>query len=192
MMNDLHHKILSRVVDMSGGTENLAKSLGVSHSTLLLWTQGKATIPQEVVAKLVDTLLAADVASLVDAARQTQAKPLPRILVVDDDPSGAYGLARVVKQLGYPVETAGDGPSALELARKFKPEVVFVDLRMPGMDGVEVAALLKSEGLAVHIIAATAYRSELERARTTTAGFAGHLLKPVDKRALEDLLTHLR
>ena len=191
-MKDLHDRILLRMVDLSGGSDKLAARLNVPASTLQLWLQGKATIPQEVAVQLVDMILAADLASLIEAAKLEQPKKLlPRILVVDDDPSGAYGLARVIKQLGYPVETAADGPSALETARRFHPEVVFVDLRMPGMDGVQVADLLKAEGLATHVIAATAYRSELERERTASAGFAGHLLKPVDRTTLEDLLTKL-
>lgn len=190
-MKDLHTRILVRLVELNGGSDKLAARLKVQESTLKLWLQNKATMPAEVAGQLVDMLLAADLASLIEAAKQEQPRSLPRILVVDDDPSGAYGLARVIKQLGYPVETAADGPSALETARRFHPEVVFVDLRMPGMDGVQVADLLRAEGLATHIIAATAYRSELERDRTSAAGFAGHLLKPVDKTTLEDLLTKL-
>jgi CheY-like chemotaxis protein len=190
-VKDLHTRILVRLVELNGGSDKLAARLKVQESTLKLWLQNKATMPAEVAGDLVDMLLAADLASLIEAAKQEQPRSLPRILVVDDDPSGAYGLARVIKQLGYPVETAADGPSALETARRFHPEVVFVDLRMPGMDGVQVADLLRAEGLATHIIAATAYRSELERDRTSAAGFAGHLLKPVDKTTLEDLLTKL-
>jgi CheY-like chemotaxis protein len=190
-VKDLHTRILVRLVELNGGSDKLAARLKVQESTLKLWLQNKATMPAEVAGDLVDMLLAADLASLIEAAKQEQPRSLPRILVVDDDPSGAYGLARVIKQLGYPVETAADGPSALETARRFHPEVVFVDLRMPGMDGVQVADLLRAEGLATHIIAATAYRSELERDRTSAAGFAGHLLKPVDKTTLEELLTKL-
>jgi len=190
-VKDLHTRILVRLVELNGGSDKLAARLKVQESTLKLWLQDKATMPPEVAGQLVDMLLAADLASLIEAAKQEQPRRLPRILVVDDDPSGAYGLARVIKQLGYPVETAADGPSALETARRFHPEVVFVDLRMPGMDGVQVADLLRAEGLATHIIAATAYRSELERDRTSAAGFAGHLLKPVDKTTLEELLTKL-
>jgi len=190
-MNDLHHKILDRVTELSGGSEKIATHLGVSHSVVQLWSQGKATIPADVVEKLVDLLLAADLASLIEAARHERLKPLPRVMVIDDDPGSAYSLARVVKQLGYPVDVANDGPSALELARRVRPEVVFIDLRMPGMDGVEVAEQLKADGLATHVVAATAYRSELERQRTAAAGFAAHLLKPIDQQSLEQLLTKL-
>jgi CheY-like chemotaxis protein len=190
-MNELHLRILKRVVDLTGSSERLAASLKIPHAALLLWIQGKATIPAEVVEKLVDMIVAADVASLIEAARAEQAKPLPRVMVVDDDPSGAYSLARIIKLLGYTVETAADGPSAIEMARRIRPDVVFVDLRMPGMDGVELADALRSEGLAQHIVAATAYRSELERERTAAAGFAAHLVKPIERSMLEQVLTRL-
>ena len=188
-MNDLHVRILKRVVELSGGIDALAQHLGASTSAIHLWLQGRTAIPPNVVEKLVDQILAADLASLIDAARSERDRP--RVMVVDDDPSGAYSLARILRLLGYPVETAADGPAALELARKIRPEVVFVDLRMPGMDGVELAELLKSEGLATHIVAATAYRSELERERTAAAGFAAQLVKPIERTTLEKLLTQL-
>ena len=134
-MNELHTRILNRVIELSGGAEKLARNLGVSVATIQLWSQNRATIPAEVVEKLVDLIVAADLTSLIDAARQER-RP---VLVVDDDPSGAYSLARIITLLGYPVETAADGPAAIESARRIRPEIVFVDLRMPGMDGVELA-----------------------------------------------------
>ena len=185
-MQDLHVRILNRVVEVSGGSEKLAVLLKVPHATLVLWTQGKATMPAEIVVKLVDMIVAADLAALTGTA-----KPLERVMVVDDDPGSAYSLARVLQQLGHQVEIANDGAAAIELARRFRPAVVFLDLRMPGMDGVEVAEQIRSEGLATHIVAATAYNSELERERTLAAGFAAHFLKPVDRRSLETLLTRL-
>lgn len=190
-MNDLHVKILGRVAEVLGGTEKLAARLHVSHSTLQLWMQGKATIPPQAVEQLVDLLLAADVASLVDAERKADQKKPPRVLVVDDDPGGAYSLGRVLRQLGYEVDTASDGRQAIEAARRNPPEVVFVDLRMPGMDGIEIADALRAEGLAPHVIAATAYHSELERSRTVDAGFSARLLKPIDRQTLETILNRL-
>jgi CheY-like chemotaxis protein len=190
-MNDLHVRILNRVIELSGGSEKLAVQLRVTSVTLQLWSQGKATIPPEVVEKLVDMIVAADLSSLIESARHEQSKAHPPVLVVDDEPASAYSLARVIRQLGYPVETAADGASALEIARRIRPEIVFLDLRMPGMDGVELAEKLKSEGLATHIVAATAYRSELERERTSAAGFSEHLLKPIDPKSLETLFTRL-
>jgi CheY-like chemotaxis protein len=190
-MNDLHLKILRRVAELSGGSEKLAARLQVSHPTVQLWMQGKATIPPETAEKLVDLLLAADVAALVSAARKDPEAGLPRVLVVDDDPTNAYGLARILRMLGYAVDTASDGQEAIESARRNHPQVVFVDLRMPGMDGIQIADALRAEGLAPHVIAATAYHSELERKRTVDAGFSARLLKPIDRETLETLLSRL-
>lgn len=189
--SNLNARILARAIELKGGVEALAAHIGTSAESVLLWKQGRANLPAEMVEKLLDVLLDADLALLGGAKLPIGARSA-RVLVIDDDPGGAYSMARVLKQLGHPVETASDGKSALVAARRFKPDVVFVDLRMPGMDGVEVARLLRAEGLATHIIAATAYRSELEQERTTAAGFSGHVLKPVDQRALEQILTGLR
>jgi CheY-like chemotaxis protein len=191
MSNNLNARILVRAIELKGSADALAAHIGTTEERVLLWKQGRAHIPAEMLDKLLDVLLDADVASLTGAKTPLPKAQPPRVLVIDDDPSGAYSLARVLKQLGHEVATAGDGPAALLLARRFKPDVVFVDLRMPGMDGVEIARLLRAEGLGTHIIAATAYRAELERDRTTAAGFSAHVLKPVDQRALREILTAL-
>jgi len=193
-MNNLYTRVLQRAIELKGGAGALASHIGVSTESVMLWSQGRATIPAEVIEKILDVLLDADLRSLSGPQQQgpqQQDRRLPRVLVIDDDPGGAYGLARVLRQLGYAVEIAVDGPAALAIARKFRPEVVFVDLRMPGMDGVEIAQLLKAEGLGAHIVAATAYPSELERQRTSAAGFAAHLLKPIDQNSLSRILTEL-
>ena len=190
-MNELNTKILNRVAALQGGPEKLAARLNVAHSTVQLWMQGKASVPPPVMEQLVDLLLAADLASLIDIERNLGRKSLPAVLVVDDDPSGAYSLARILKLLGYSVETATSGPDAIEVARRMRPELVFVDLRMPGMDGIQIADALRAEGLAPHVIAATAYQSELERSRTVGAGFSAQLLKPIDRETLETILTRL-
>lgn len=190
MSSNLNARILARAIELKGGVEALAAHIGTSEESVLLWKQGRANISADMVEKLLDVLLDADLASLAGAKLPIGARTA-RVLVIDDDPGGAYSMARVLRQLGHQVETASDGQSALVAARRFKPDVVFVDLRMPGMDGVEVTRLLRAEGLAPHVIAATAYRSELEQDRTTSAGFSGHVLKPVDQRALEQILTGL-
>ena len=189
-MNNLHIRILNRALELKGGGRALAAHLSVPAETLQLWSQGRATIPAAIVEKLLDVLLAADIASLSSQSPNATGR-VGRILIIDDEPASAYSLARIVKQLGYDVETSTDSTTALSLARRFKPDVIFIDLRMPGADGVEVARALKAEGLGGRIVAATAYASELQRERTTAAGFAGHLLKPVDKASVEQLLTAL-
>lgn len=191
MKHQLSARALRRAAELKGGNEALAAFLGVSHETLLLWMKGKASMPQQHFDKVVDVLLDGDVASLAGAATAPPTDAA-RVLVVDDDPGGAYGLARALRQLGHPVEIANDGPTALELARRLRPDIVFLDLRMPGMDGVEIARLLKAEGLGTHIVAATAFPSELQQQRTAAAGFDAHVIKPLEVSSLEKLLTGLR
>ena len=188
--NNLHIRVLNRAAELKGGAEALASHIGVAIETLMLWKTGRVTIPPAMIEKLLDVLLAADIASLTKHPSGAP-RSLGRVLVVDDEAASAYSLARIVAQLGYHVETATDSASALPIARRLKPNVVFIDLRMPGADGVEVARALKAEGLGSKIVAATAYASELQRERTHAAGFAGHLIKPVDRRTVEELLTAL-
>lgn len=188
-MKDLHLKALQRAAKIKGGPDALAICLGVPGSTLMLWLNDKARLPAAMFEKVLDVLLEGDVAELTGTA---PAKAPVRVLVVDDDASGAYGLAHALRQLGHPVEIAADGPSAIEIARRLRPHIIFLDLRLPGMDGVEIARLLRAEGLGTHIVAATAYRSELERARTIEAGFDAHVVKPLEGASLQELLTSLR
>lgn len=187
---DVQIKALQRAAELKGGTESLAVHLAVSHATLLLWLQRKAAIPAKTFEKLLDLLLESDVVALGGAIPAEPART-SRILVVDDDAGGAYGLARILRQLGHEVETAADGPSALALARRFRPQVIFLDLRMPGMDGVELAQALRAEGLGAHFVAATAYAGELGRARERAARFDAHLLKPAEAGSVQKLLAEL-
>ena len=181
-MNETHLKALHRAAQLEGGVSSLASRLGVSEQSLLLWMDAKASVPPAVFLKVVDLLLAFEMSGV-------QAQPVgPRILVVDDDLGGAYSLARVIKQMGHAVETATSGAAALEMARRLRPDVIFLDLRMPDMDGVTVAERLRAEGLDAQIIAATAYGSDEDRRRTASAGFKAHLVKPIEPKSLQGLL----
>ncbi len=113
-----------------------------------------------------------------------------RILVVDDNVDSAESLAMMLKLLGNEVRTAHDGPSALAVAAAFLPDVVLLDIGMPGMDGLEVARRLRqmpSLRKAV-LIAQTGWGQEEDRRRSVQAGFDHHLTKPVDAAALQVFL----
>jgi CheY-like chemotaxis protein len=183
-VNETHIKALHRAAQIKGGINSLASHLAVSEQSLLLWMDAKAAVPPAVFLKVVDLLLAAEMSGMRAAAAAAQ----PRILVVDDDLGGAYSLARIIKQLGHAVETATSGAAALEIARRLRPDVIFLDLRMPDMDGVTVAERLRAEGLEAQIVAATAYGSDEDRRRTARAGFKAHLLKPIEPKSLQGLL----
>ena len=92
---------------------------------------------------------------------------------------------------GHEVRLAYDGPSALEEARAFHPDLMFLDLDLPKMDGYEVARRLRLEPemKSVTLIAMTGYGQEEDRQRTQEAGFHLHLVKPIDFDKLEELLS---
>jgi len=114
-----------------------------------------------------------------------------RILVVDDNIDAARSLAKVLTLLhGQNVEVAHDGPSALETAEAFRPQIVLLDIGLPGMSGHEVAEQLRRrpwfEG--VLLVAVSGWGQEKDRAASLAAGFDHHLVKPVNQATLQKLL----
>jgi PAS domain S-box-containing protein len=118
------------------------------------------------------------------------AGPGRRVLVVDDQLDSSESLAVLLRLRGHEVRTASDGSSALEEFARYRPEVVFLDLGLPGMSGYEVARRLRAmpEARDVRLVALTGYGTEADRERTRAAGFDVHLAKPVDPQAVETLL----
>jgi PAS domain S-box-containing protein len=116
----------------------------------------------------------------------SQSGPPRRVLVVDDNADGAASLAMLLKLEGHEAQVAHSGEAALESVERRQPDVVFLDIGMPGMDGYEVARRLRSRpGLTgLKIIALTGWGQEHDRQRARDAGFDHHLTKPV---ALTDL-----
>src|SRR5262249_5015696 len=123
--------------------------------------------------------------TVVSARRTKQA----RVLVVDDNEDAALTVAEVLRELGYEVAVAHDGPSALASADQFAPDVVVLDIGLPVMDGFEVARRLRaraSNGDAPpKLVALTGYGQEVDKAHSRAAGFDAHLVKPVDMAALQ-------
>jgi signal transduction histidine kinase/CheY-like chemotaxis protein len=113
-----------------------------------------------------------------------------RVLVVDDNEDTAEVLAAALSDLGYKTEIAFDGPSAIHAAKRFRPEIVFLDLGLPGMDGYEVAAQLRSiaELASLKLFALTGYGQTSDREKTRDSGFNGHLVKPIDFAQLAEFL----
>ncbi|MDB5350247.1 MAG: multi-sensor hybrid histidine kinase [Planctomycetota bacterium] len=116
-----------------------------------------------------------------------------RVLVVDDNEDTARGLVKLLKILGHEVETAFDGPSAIELAQSQRPEFVLLDIGLPGMDGYQVAERLRAGGFAdTVIIAVSGYGEEAARKRSLEAGINHHLVKPVDYDRVVELIRGTR
>jgi CheY-like chemotaxis protein len=109
-----------------------------------------------------------------------------RVLIVDDNVDAAILLSMFITAYGHETLTAYTGQEALAKASAFQPEVVFLDLGMPEMDGYEVAAALRElPGLAdVYISALTGYNDRHTQMRVVTAGFNRHLTKPADLTAV--------
>ncbi len=117
------------------------------------------------------------------------ALPKRRILVVDDNVDAADALAELLRDYGHDVRAVHDGPSALEEAALHRPDIVLLDIGMPGFDGYEVARRMRKElALKATLVALTGYGEARHRRLSRDAGFDEHLTKPVDIRKLETLL----
>ena len=118
------------------------------------------------------------------------AKKPARVLVVDDNADTARGMALLLKFYGHDVQTANDGRAAINLAQVYRPDIVLLDIGLPGMDGYQVAARLRQEEALKGsvIIAVSGYGQEEDRRRSREAGFDHHMVKPVDHNALLRLL----
>jgi len=169
--------LVRRLVEMHGGTV-AAHSHGVGHGS-------------EFVVRLPPLLSeSADGGATPagDAARPTG--PGRRVLVVDDNVDAADSAAVLLRLWGHDVRTLYDGLSVLQAVRDFRPDVILLDIGLPGMTGYEVAQQLRSQpGLESVVLAAmTGYGQEDDRRRSREAGFNHHLTKPLDPERLQALV----
>ena len=138
------------------------------------------------------------------AATSTAAEPPPaaaakargprrRILVVDDNRDAAQALARMLGIMGHEVRRAYDGEAGVAAAAAFRPEMVLMDLGMPGVNGYEAARRIRAEpwGGGPFLVALTGWGGEDDRQRTHDAGFDRHLVKPVDLDALTRMIAEI-
>jgi PAS domain S-box-containing protein len=172
--------LVTRLVEMHGGTVK-AHSEGLGHGSRF-----SVHLP----------LVSSDEASTTTQQRGTSPFSMlsaRRILVVDDNVDGAQTLAMLLKFAGHTTTTAFTGPAALEVAETFDPEVVFLDIGLPGMNGYEVAQRLRadpaSQGLV--LVALTGWGTDDDRRRARQAGFDHHLTKPVDAARVQSLLAEV-
>ncbi len=111
-----------------------------------------------------------------------------RVLVVDDNEDAAELLAESLHRLGWVTRVANDGPSALEVAAEFHPDVAVLDIGLPVMDGYELARRMRAEHSTPHLVAVTGYGQPSDRERAREAGFDEHFVKPVSIAALHGAL----
>jgi signal transduction histidine kinase/CheY-like chemotaxis protein len=129
-------------------------------------------------------------------AHRTQSSPAARrVLVVDDNVTSAQSLAMVLKLEGHNVLVAYNGGLALETVVRFRPQVVLMDIGLPGMDGYELARRIRSDaklGAGIELlVAVTGYAEDEARRASREAGFDHHLVKPVDPDSVLALLSSL-
>ena len=159
--------IVKNLVELHGGTVS-ARSEGAGRGSLFTIRLARSTPP-------------ADVPVRRATGRLTSAACTRRVLVVDDNADAAEMLAHALRLHGHEALVAHDGPSALEAARRFQPEMAFVDIGLPGMDGLEVAKHLRQErGDSVRLVAISGYGQAEDLSRSRDVGFDEHLVKPVD------------
>ncbi len=113
-----------------------------------------------------------------------------KIIIAEDNPDTARTLAILLRRFGHQVTTVATGPEALKQAEELLPDVMIVDIGLPGMDGHKVAEMIRSQEKmrAVRLIAVTGYAQAEDQDRAYQAGFDHHLAKPVEFKMLIDLL----
>lgn len=116
-----------------------------------------------------------------------------RILVVDDNDDASLTMSMILKKLGNEVRTAGDGAQALQTGEAFRPDIVFMDIGMPQMDGYEACRRMRTTdwGKDITIIALSGWGQEEDRRLSMEAGFDRHVVKPIDGSTLRGILKEL-
>lgn len=138
-----------------------------------------------------------DTAQLISAARESSVAPISgpttrplSVVLIDDSEDVRELMAELLRGWGHSVEVAPDGESGSELALRCRPDVAFVDIGLPKLDGYGVAALLRSHHeLKMRLVAMTGFGQESDKRRALDAGFDVHLVKPASIEALRAALT---
>ena len=168
--------LVRRLVEMHGGSVE-AKSAGAGRGSEMC-----VRLP------LAEPYEAAAVAT--PPAESEAPAPRRRVLVVEDNADAREMLAILLKRAGHDVRTAGDGAAAIAAAESFLPEIVLLDVGLPGVDGYDVARQLRSSPRTAGalLVALTGYGQEEDRQRALAAGFDHHLLKPAEPAAVLELV----
>ena len=162
-----------QLIEMHGG-EIAAHSDGPGHGTAIVITMPvyKGEVTQNLY-------------SQIDVPRVAS-----RVVIIDDNQDAAQSTAMLVEQLGGLARTANDGASGLAAVEEFQPDIVLLDIGMPGMDGYEACRQIRQQTSERHIvvIAVTGWGQPQDKQRALDAGFDAHLTKPVDPTTLTSVL----
>jgi len=113
-----------------------------------------------------------------------------RILIVDDNATNLKLVAYLMRNHGYTVDTALDAESALDSIRVNRPDVILMDIQLPGIDGLELTRRLKADAATrdIVVVAVTAYAMKGDQAKALAAGCDDYITKPIDTRTLPDTI----
>ncbi len=159
--------LVQRLVEMHGGTVTASSALGQGSEFVVRLPVVPPPQPQPSLA----------------ATKEAQPKGRSlRVLVVDDNVDTVTTLAMLVQESGHEARTAYDGSAVLETALDYRPNVVLLDIGLPGLNGFEVAKRLRQQPALRNavLVALTGYGRESDRQRSREAGFDHHLVKPGD------------
>jgi PAS domain S-box-containing protein len=172
--------LVRQLVALHGGTVT-ASSAGIDQGSAFTVTLPVAAAPEP---SVVDQPPVA--AAVTEDSR--------RILVVDDNVDAAETMAMMLELGGYGVRTAFSGPEAIEVALSYQPDVIFLDIGLPGMNGYEVAQKLRANPLteAARLIALTGWGTNDDQRRSERAGFDAHVTKPVEPDQIDRVLAKHR
>jgi len=173
--------LVRRIVELHGGTVE-AKSAGPGMGTEII--VHLPAVPAN--------------ATFVRAKRPERLSPATagssaRVLIVEDNRDAADSLAMLLEILGHHVRGVADGPTALAAARANVPDLMLIDIGLPGMDGYDLARAIRNDETLKHIVlvALTGYGQQEDKAQAIAAGFDYHLVKPVETDALGDLVARV-
>jgi len=166
--------LVQRLVELHGGRVEVHSSLGQGSEFIVRLPVASASAEQPLAPE--------------EAAEPTG--PSVRVLVVDDNVDAAESLADLLRALGHDVRTAHDGPTGLEAATDFRPDVMLLDIGLPGLDGYEVAKRLRRQPLFKSLVLAamTGYGQDSDKDKSKEAGFDHHLVKPADFEKVQQIL----
>ena len=192
--------MLSRIFDLftqaeqPAGRQHGGLGIGLALSRRLVEMHGGAIAASSDGPNLGSTFaitLPVSQASPETAAPRRQARRVnSRVLIVDDNADAAQTMAMLVEALGGVAQTAGDGVAGLEAVGTFQPDIVFLDIGMPAVDGYEACRRIRALPSDRHIVvvAVTGWGHPQDKQRALDAGFDAHLTKPVDLAVFEELL----
>lgn len=180
--------LVRKIVQMHGGTIRATSAglgLGSTFTVRLPLARADGSLPARG---------ALDIAASGNVVLETPCRAGARILVVDDNSDAATSLEDLLRLKGYSVLTAATGEEAIEKAQAFRPQLIFMDIGLPGIDGVEAAIRIRAmpDLQGTTIVAVTGWGQPSDRARTRAAGIVAHLLKPVTPEEFERVLANLR